>query len=328
MTNQDLEACRATLLADGVVCLRNVLSAEEIAGLRASVDRQLAARCLSPTAYDFEEIGDQVWQRDRDIEAHGAVRLDLAGLKDNVLSDPAARPLKDSGNSSGMFFYDVAGWKRYDQIRDVAFDSALPEITAHLMDSPYVHFWEDTTFVKSPGTRQRTAFHQDLAYFQIEGDECLIVWIPLDPASLKNGVVQYVRGSHLWEPEYAPNVFVSQTTTRGSTGPRLPDIEASPDDYDLVHFDVEPGDVIIHHVRTIHGAAGNPSDDMRRAISFRYCGASVRYFDRPGAIPQYGVTHALKNGDPLFCDDYPVVWPKPWPGLRLAPLFPSTPAAI
>ena len=59
----------------------------------------------------------------------------------------------------------------------------------------------------------------------------------------------------------------------------------------------------------------------RRAVSFRYCGDTVRYYDRPGAIPQVGVSHGLKDGDRLFAADYPIVWPKPWPGLRLAGLF-------
>lgn len=94
-------------------------------------------------------------------------------------------------------------------------------------------------------------------------------------------------------------------------------------DFDIVHFDVEPGDVIIHHVKTVHGAGGNSSDVWRRAVSFRYCGEKVRYFDRPGSIPQVGVSHRLKNGDRLFAKDYPLVWPKPWPELQLAPLFQS-----
>lgn len=175
--------------------------------------------------------------------------------------------------------------------------------------------------MKAPHTRQKTAFHQDLAYFQIEGDQCVIVWIPLDAASLDNGVTQYVRGSHKWGQVFAPNVFVSQTPFQSSPEGRCPDIESAPEDYDIVSFAVEPGDVIIHHVMTVHGAGGNMSDSWRRAVSFRYCGDQVRYLDRKGAIAQVGVTHDLSDGDRLFSADYPVVWPKPWPGFSLAEAF-------
>ncbi len=308
---------------DGVVCLRGVLTPEEVEHLRRAVDRQIGGLGTSRTGYDFEALARQVWDTGRAVETGAADRFDMARMKDMVRADAQARPLQEDfqQHDEGMFFYDVAAWKNDCGVREVAFDSALPEIVSQLMDAAYVNFWEDTTFVKAPHTRQKTAFHQDLAYFQIEGDQCVVVWIPLDAASLENGVMQYVRGSHRWGETYAPNVFVSQTPFAASLEKKCPDIESAPEDYDIVSFDVAPGDVIIHHVKTVHGAGGNPTDRWRRAVSFRYCGDKIRYFDRPGAIPQVGVTHGLKDGDRLFSADYPVVWPKPWPGLRLSAIF-------
>ena len=111
---------------------------------------------------------------------------------------------------------------------------------------------------------------------------------------------------------------MSQTPISASPETRCPDIEAAPERYDIISFDVAPGDVIIHDVRTVHGAGGNRTDCWRRAVSFRYCGDQVRYFDRAGAIRQVGVAHDLRDGDRLFSKDYPIVWPKPWPEFRLA----------
>jgi Phytanoyl-CoA dioxygenase (PhyH) len=319
VSENDREAFRR----DGVVCLRGVLAPEETEHLRGAVDRQIAALGVSKTGYDFEALARQIWEGRPTVETGAADRFDMTHMKDMVLADAGARPLQEEAEDhhAGLFFYDVAAWKHDRGVRAVAFDSALPEIVSELMGAVYVNFWEDTTFVKAPHTRQKTAFHQDLAYFQIDGDQCVVVWIPLDPASLENGVMQYVRGSHLWGETYAPNVFVSQTPFASSPEKRCPDIEGAVGAYDIVAFDVEPGDVIIHHVKTVHGAGGNPSDRWRRAVSFRYCGDGVRYFDRPGAIPQVGVSHGLKDGDRLFAADYPVVWPKPWPGLRLANIY-------
>jgi ectoine hydroxylase-related dioxygenase (phytanoyl-CoA dioxygenase family) len=220
-----------------------------------------------------------------------------------------------------MFFYDVAAWKSDRGVREVAFDSRLPELVSDLLGARYLNFWEDTTFVKAPHTRQKTAFHQDLAYFQIDGEQCVIVWIALDPVTQESGAMQYVRGSHKWGETYAPNVFISQTPFRSSPEKRCPDIESEPDKYDIVSFDVEPGDVIIHHVKTVHGSGGNRSDNWRRAVSFRYCGDEVRYLDRQGAIQQVGVARDLNDGDRLFSEDYPVVWPKPWPSLSLSDAY-------
>lgn len=327
MTGQDqplpTSAQQTAFSRDGVICLRNVLAPREIDRLRQAVARQMDSLRTSPTGYDFEALSRQVWNADRPIDTGAADRFDMERMKALVQSDLRARPLReeDPSDEMGLFFYDVAAWKHDRGVREVAFDSALPGIVSTLLDANYLNFWEDTTFVKAPHTRQKTAFHQDLAYFQIEGEQCVIVWIPLDPADLENGVTQYVRRSHLWGQTFAPNVFVSQTPISTSSEIRCPDIEAAPELYDIVSFDVEPGDVIIHDVRTVHGAGGNRSDTWRRAMSFRYCGDRIRYRDRPGAIPQAGVAHDLRDGDRLFSADYPVVWPKPWPGFRLAEAF-------
>jgi ectoine hydroxylase-related dioxygenase (phytanoyl-CoA dioxygenase family) len=121
--------------------------------------------------------------------------------------------------------------------------------------------------------------------------------------------MQYVRGSHRDGKLYQPNVFVSQTPLPGAQGEPLPDIEGHMADYDIVHFDVEPGDVIVHHYRTIHGAGGNHSRyQVRRAASLRYCGDDIRFRARPWAPRQLHHTHQLSDGDPLGGPDFPVVW--------------------
>ena len=84
-----------------------------------------------------------------------------------------------------------------------------------------------------------------------------MLWIPVDPVPLENGAMMSLRGSHRTGKLYQPNVFVSQAPLPGAQGEMLPDIEGHMDDYDLVHFNVEPGDVIVHHYRTVHGAGGN-----------------------------------------------------------------------
>lgn len=319
----DIDELADTFECDGVVVLRGILAADEVNGLRRDVEAQLAQFGASPSGYDFEAIGQQVWN-EAEIDTHRASRFDFAATRERVMADPEARSLlepDDGTGRTGRFFYDAAGWRRLDGIREVALDSALPEAIAGLLRTPTLHFWEDTTFVKEPGTRQKTAFHQDLAYFQISGEQCAIVWMPLDATDASNGRIEYVRGSHRDPITYAPNVFFAQTLREGAPDPRLPDIEGNRADYDIVSFDTEPGDVIVHHVRTIHGAGGNMSGQRRRAVSLRYCGEDIRYLERDGAVPQMDITHTLKDGDRLYSADYPLVWPRPWPGFKLSDAF-------
>jgi len=311
---------------DGFLHIKNILNADEVEALRAAVTEQVRSLSTTTTGYDFESLANQLWSGSDTIETGNAARFELELFKHVIETDTNARPIRDNTNAKldkdGMFFYDAAGWRKFQEIREVAFDSRLPTVCAKLLNTKYLNFWEDTTFVKAPNTYQRTTFHQDYTYFQISGAKCCIAWIPLDPATKDTGAMQYVRGSHLWDKQFAPNMFITQTPMLDAEDPKLPDIEARPEDYDIVTIEAEPGDIIIHDVLTIHGSGGNLSKEQtRRAMSFRYCGDDIRYYDRPGAIPQPYITKPLPDGSPLYSDDYPLVWPKPAPNLKIAPLF-------
>jgi ectoine hydroxylase-related dioxygenase (phytanoyl-CoA dioxygenase family) len=71
--------------------------------------------------------------------------------------------------------------------------------------------------------------------------------------------LEYVRGSHRWNrrfkavsPDYHPALLASDLEDP-------PDIDAHRDDYDLVDWDMEPGDVLMFHPLILHGSAGNSS---------------------------------------------------------------------
>ena len=64
----------------------------------------------------------------------------------------------------------------------------------------------------------------------------------------------------------------------------------------MLTFTTGPGDVVVHHARTLHAAGGNRSTTRRRAISVRYCGDDARVLVRTGAplkAYQHGVHRRL-----------------------------------
>jgi len=316
---------------DGFLHLKNVITPSEISALRTAVSDQIRSLGQTRTGYDFESIANQIWSGKDTIQTDTADRFEVEYYKAMINDDIDAKPIRgkfknDSRDKDGMFFYDAGGWRAHRGIREVALDSALPALCAKLMESGYVNFWDDTTFVKTPHTKQHTAFHQDYTYFQITGEKCCIVWIPLDESTAENGTMQYVRGSHLWDKTYAPNLFISQTTIFDATDEKLPDIDNNPDQFDIVTVEASPGDVIVHNVMTVHGSQGNQTNDQnRRAISFRYCGDDIRYYDRPGALEQPHIANKLPDDAPLYSKDYPLVWPRPHPSAKIAPIFEDMP---
>ena len=89
----------------------------------------------------------------------------------------------------------------------------------------------------------------------------------------------------------------------------MPDIDADRDGYDIVSWDLEPGDAYVFHGLTVHGAGGNLTGQVRRrGYTVRYTGDDVTYDTRPGTSKPLQ-TDLLAHGDALDCEMFPVVWP-------------------
>jgi ectoine hydroxylase-related dioxygenase (phytanoyl-CoA dioxygenase family) len=174
------------------------------------------------------------------------------------------------------------------------------------MRSSRINFYGEQLFLKEAGSMHRTAFHQDAPYFHLTGDQCCTFWMPLDVVNADNSMMGYVRGSHRWEI-HAANVFAAQAPIPGSRLAKLPDIEGHEDDYDVVYYPAKPGDAIVHHLRTVHGSTGNTSKRDRRAFALRYAGDDVRYLEREAAAPDSQKSPALKNGDLMESEEFPLI---------------------
>ena len=166
--------------------------------------------------------------------------------------------------------------------------------------------YEDSVLVKEPNTAEETAFHQDLSYFHVSGEQICTVWVPLDFSSPETGAIRFVKGSHKDLTPYRPNWFVSDEPLPNTEGERVPQIPSKA----VAAPTLSPGDLTIHHARTLHGASANRSaDQSRRAISIRYCGDDARYHIREGA-PLKPHHETVSNGDILTHERCPKVWPR------------------
>ena len=90
----------------------------------------------------------------------------------------------------------------------------------------------------------------------------------------------------------------------------IPDIETNRDKYKILSWDLEPGDCIAFHFKTLHGGAGNPRrHTRRRAFSVRWIGDDVIYAERPGEIsPPFPELKSFKRDDPLDHPLFPICW--------------------
>jgi ectoine hydroxylase-related dioxygenase (phytanoyl-CoA dioxygenase family) len=230
----------------------------------------------------------------------------------------ASPTASEYGKTAGRFYGDFFLWLRNEHFRDFAFASPLPALAASAMRSSTVNLLYDQLFVKEPGSIERTPWHQDLPYWPVKGAQILSIWVPFDAASPDNGVVTYVKGSHLWGQTFRPQAFDARNAGAFAASPYapMPDIDRDDGRLEFLSWSLEPGDVLIHKGLTVHGAAGNTSSDKRRrALAVRYTGDDARYDPRPGTFMEMDSVRAnvpapgVAKGEPMSGALFPRVWP-------------------
>jgi ectoine hydroxylase-related dioxygenase (phytanoyl-CoA dioxygenase family) len=233
-----------------------------------------------------------------------------------LTSDTTAELSALAPSSTGRFAAGVDHWRDLPEFREFACAGDLPRLVASLLATPTLWLYEDSLLVKEPGTGAPTRRHHDLGYVQVDGDHLATTSSPHDVVTTGTGAVRYARGSHRWDTTFRPNLFVTDDALPGTDGAEVPDVDAltAAGECEIVTFDTAPGDVVVHHARTLHAAGPNRSaTTRRRAISVRYCGDDVRTRLRPG-VPRKPHQEQWVDGVALAALDpaeHPRVWPAP-----------------
>jgi ectoine hydroxylase-related dioxygenase (phytanoyl-CoA dioxygenase family) len=243
---------------------------------------------------------------------------------DRILANPGSASVEYTPKEKqGRYYGDFFVWLRDPDFKALMMDSPLPELAAQLMGARQVSFFYDQLLVKEPGTQEPTPLHQDLPYWPVRGEHIMSVWVPFDPVRFDSGVVQYVYGSHKWGKLFAPKTFGQNTgfaDMYAKSG-----FEQMPPEAELLRgqrilkWETEPGDVIVHHPRTLHFSEGNTRRDLRRrAVALRYLGDDAWFDARPGTFMENPKVRALlrpesrsfKDGDRMINEEFPLVWPR------------------
>ena len=139
--------------------------------------------------------------------------------------------------------------------------------------------------VKKTGTKQRTPWHQDQLYYNIEGMQNISFWIPVDPVPLE-WTLEFIAGSHQgnW---YLPRTFLKKEAKWFPEGSLLdpPNIEENLEKYRVLSWELEPGDAVAFHMLTLHSGEGTGA--LRRVFSIRMLGDDITHAPRSWETVSY-----------------------------------------
>lgn len=209
---------------------------------------------------------------------------------------------------NGGYYLESMLWRHSEIFKRAAIEGPLAAISADILDSNRINLYEDTLFARAPNTSADTPWHQDQAYYWADGTQVATLWLPLASVSLAQGPVTYIKGSHRWGRWFRPVTFSKRKMEVEEFEPLEP-ILAELDPNDLISYATEPGDCIVHHGLTIHGAGGNNSTQWRLAMAWGFTGDDVRYATRQFKSSDHEDA-GLNPGDRLDSNAFPVIWPR------------------
>ena len=162
-------------------------------------------------------------------------------------------------------------------------ETRIADIARDLFDGHDTYYYLEQMWNKTGGAR-RTAWHQDTSYIPFSGPGLLILWIPLDPLDAEN-VLEVVRKSHkgtlfnasMYDPEDVTAPLYDERDL-----PRLPNIEAEREQWDIHSTSMKRGDVLAFHPGCLHGGAPTKPDQVRRSYTFRFFSDEAWFSPLPG----------------------------------------------
>lgn len=144
--------------------------------------------------------------------------------------------------------------------RDLASMPALVDRVASIIGTP-VQIWHDQSQLKPPRVGSAKPPHQDNAYHKIEpADLTVTAWVAIDDATLMNGCMRFLPGSHRWG-------LLAHSPLAGQEHNLVP---AGVDLSTEVVVPCQAGAVVLFHTLVLHHSLPNRTDEWRRAFICHY----------------------------------------------------------
>lgn len=164
---------------------------------------------------------------------------------------------------------------RLDQVRKMThlcyFDELFEAVArkAEILDAieellgPNIKLYCDQLMMKPRFNGTVTGWHQDsVAWPQFAPQHHVSCWIALDDATIDNGCMTVIPGSHNWGP------IGSEQRERFLVNPLLPD---------PVSVELSAGSCMFHHGLNFHRTGANATPNRRRGLALHYIRSETKY---------------------------------------------------
>lgn len=189
----------------------------------------------------------------------------------------------------------------HEGVHRLMHDPAIGELVCKLSGASGIRIWHDQALIKPPYGNP-TAWHLDNPYWSFSAPNAISMWVALDDATLSNGCMWYLPGTHLAEGR--ENAPIAENLD--SLFQMNPDwLEINP-----VAVPCPAGSAVFHNGLVAHGAGANMTNRPRRAMTCAYMPDGSTFNGQQNVLPgEYFAS--LTIGEALNDDSInPLVYPR------------------
>lgn len=225
-----------------------------------------------------------------------AVSQAVLSRKGNKLPDRAS--VYGKGDDKEKDYYDkvfdqlINLWQDNESVKKLMLDERIGRMAAGLAGAEGIRVWHDQALIKNPWANP-TSWHLDTPYWSFSDRRALSIWIALDDATLENGCLFFIPGSHLKTTFENPGI--------GKNMDAIFDYYPAFRSVRSVAAPMKAGSCSFHNGLTIHGAQANMTSGYRRAMTCAFMPDGATFNGIQNILSDEQVA-ALQTGD-LLNDD-------------------------
>jgi len=216
--------------------------------------------------------------------------------------------VKKAGDGPRILTQYVNMWKRDKAYEKTVRHPLITGIAKTLLKTPEVRLWHDHIISKPPEDNGHFRFHQDFYGWPLAEPRILSCWIALDDATVENGCMHVIPGSHR-DPRFSleakrkelealekdPTVKTERAIMEGRHASFGAPVE------------LKTGECMFHHCLNFHATPQNTTNRQRRAFVIIYLAQGVRFYKAQAPNHVLVPIVEVNDGEPLAGSGFPVV---------------------
>lgn len=221
---------------------------------------------------------------------------DAVSQETKVIGQTATGNSELAGAYAQIFNQKVNLWTRHPPIARFVLSKRLGNIAARLEGVP-MRVWHDQALFKEPmTTNNKTPWHQDAPYWPHQDRwKQTTIWIALKDATITNGCMSFVGGTH--KIGTLPPINLANPQDIFDYAPHIKPVKPKV-------IELKAGSATFHNGLTFHYAGPNKSNDTREAFAIIYM-PDTTTFD--GSAHMVTEPLSFKTGQVIDGDLFPIV---------------------